>query len=204
MADSMTTFLTTTAPMREYSVTALDASAVRGVELGYDVDKRKSAKNKETSRRVAFAATSNYGFTSGHGLRRSKPTMSLPVKVLQSLRRGFDHGNKEGETRRSAAAVWQEVFVDTAKYVDWGLRVGCSALRVKTMFSQWGQKTKKSNLEEPAAAAAATGEDGEGGEERNLEAAAAAGSANAAGGDGQGVEVEVILDDVTSVTVLYS
>ena len=43
----------------------------------------------------------------------------------------------------SAASVWQEVFVDTAKYVDWGLRVGCSALRVKTMFSQWGQKKKK-------------------------------------------------------------
>ena len=144
--------------------------------------------------------TTSLLLTSGHGLRRSKPTMSLPVKLLQSLRRGFDHGNKEGETRRSAAAVWQEVFVDTAKYVDWGLRVGCSALRVKTMFSQWGQKTKKSNLEEPAAAAAATGEDGEGGEERNLEAAAAAGSANAAGEDGQGVEVEVILDDVTSVT----
>ena len=136
------------------------------VDLEYDLEKRKNAKNKKPAQST-FNAVSNFGFVSGHGGRQTKPTtMVLPAKYYRQLRRAFDKGNEKGASRRSAASVWKEVFVDTVLFVDWGLRMGCSSLRVKTLFSQWGQKKKKKDKSGLAAAAAcAAGEDGVGGGE---------------------------------------
>jgi len=166
LADTLTSFLTAGESERQHSAAPLSVDSVCDVELGYDLEKRKNAKNKKPAQST-FNAMSNFGFVSGHGGRQTKPTtMVLPAKYYRQLRRAFDKGNEKGASRRSAASVWKEVFVDTVLFVDWGLRMGCSSLRVKTLFSQWGQKKKKKDKSGLAAAAAcAAGEDGVGGGE---------------------------------------
>jgi hypothetical protein len=166
LADTLTSFLTAGESERQHSAAPLSVDSVCDVELEYDLEKRKNAKDKKPAQST-FNAVSNFGFVSGHGGRQTKPTtMVLPAKYYRQLRRAFDKGNEKGASRRSAASVWKEVFVDTVLFVDWGLRMGCSSLRVKTLFSQWGQKKKKKDKSGLAAAAAcAAGEDGVGGGE---------------------------------------